>query len=416
MDEAVTAGFVPPAYPYDRLDSLRAAAEALPGGAVDCSVGTPCDPPPAAVMEALAGSGTERGYPASIGSPAYRRAASAWIERRFAVEVDPDADVAACIGTKEFVVSLPRYLKLRNPGRDTVLYPSVSYPSYAMGATLAGCRTVPVAVDERFRIDLGSITRRDAEQALCLWVNSPGNPAGALDDLGAAAAWGRDNGVLVASDECYAEFTWEGPPRTILEHGTAGVLAVHSLSKRSSMAGVRAGFYAGDPELVHYLGECRKHAGCMVPGPVQAAAVAAWSDQAHVDEQRDLYLDRLEKLSLILHLAGQHLAFSTDGPTLEGFAGSQPQLPAGGFYIWARVPGGDAWRCADVLARTAGLILSPGEFYCDQPGAAGSHDPRGWVRVAAVQPIERLQLAQERLSDAVASRRSGRAVGVSSQR
>ena len=358
----MTAGFVPPEYPYDRLDSLREVAASLPGGVVDCSVGTPCDPPPPQVVEALARSGTERGYPASIGSVAYRQAAAAWIKRRFGVDVDPDAQVAACIGTKEFVASLPRYLTLRYPDRDTVLYPSVSYPSYAMGAALAGCRAVPVAVDKEFRIDVDSIARRDAKRALCLWVNTPGNPAGALDDLGSVAAWGRRHGVLVASDECYAEFTWQGEPRTILEHGTEGVLAVHSLSKRSNMAGVRAGFYAGDAELVHYLRECRKHAGCMVPGPVQAAAVAAWADQGHVDEQRDRYRRRLEVLASVVSESGSHAA-----------------MPSGAFYLWAPAPEGDAWVFANLLARRAGLIVSPGEFYCTDPDAAGSADPRGYV-------------------------------------
>lgn len=390
---------MPPTYPYERLNGLRAAAEALPGGAVDCSVGTPCDPPPAAVVEALASSGTERGYPASIGSPEFRAAAAAWVQRRLGAEVDPDTEVAACIGTKEFVASLPRYLKLRHPDRDTVLYPAVSYPSYAMGATLAGCRAVPVAVDEQFCIDLGSIKPADAERSLCLWVNTPGNPAGGLDDLGAVAAWGRDHGVLVASDECYAEFTWNGSPRTILEHGTDGVLAVHSLSKRSNMAGVRAGFYAGDAELVHYLRECRKHAGCMVPGPVQAAAVAAWADQDHVDEQRGLYWERLEKLSEILQTAGRCTAFDSGPGALDGPGWL---LPAGGFYIWAQVLGDDAWACAGFLAETAGLIVSPGEFYSDRPNTAGAHDPSGWLRAAAVQPIERLQLAKDRLAGCLA--------------
>ena len=382
----MTIAFVPPVYPYERLDGLRAAAEALPGGAVDCSIGTPCDPPPAAVVEALAGSGTERGYPTSIGSPVFRQAAAAWTQRRFNVELDPDSHVAACIGTKEFVASLPRYLRLRYPERDTVLYPAVSYPSYAMGATLAGCRSVPVAVDGGFRIDLDSIDARDTQRALCLWMNTPANPTGALDDLEAAAAWGRANGVLVASDECYVEFTFDGQPRTILEHGIDGVLAVHSLSKRSNMAGVRAGFYAGDPELVHYLRECRKHAGCMVPGPVQAAAAAAWADQGHVDRQRSVYWSRLEVLA-----------------SLASEAGSGAAMPGGAFYLWARAPDGDAWAFADFLARKAGLIVSPGEFYCDEPGAAGPVDPRNYVRIAAVQPDERLDLALERLG--------GRAVG-----
>ena len=378
----MNAGFVPPVYPYERLDSLRAAAGALPGGAVDCSIGTPCDPPPPQVNAALAGSGAERGYPASIGSPAFRHAAAGWVRRRFRVDVDPDSQVAACIGTKEFVASLPGYLRLRDPDRDTVLYPAVSYPSYAMGATLAGCRSVPVAVDGDFRIDLDSIDSRDADRALCLWVNTPANPTGALDDLGAAAAWGRANGVRVVSDECYVEFTWDGPPRTILEHGTDGVLAVHSLSKRSNMAGVRAGFYAGDADLVHYLRECRKHAGCMVPGPVQAAAAAAWADQGHVDEQGSVYWSRLELLASVVSEAG-----------------SRAVMPGGAFYLWAPAPTGDAWAFAGLLARRAGLIVSPGEFYCSEPDASGPVDPRSYVRIAAVQPAERLQLALERLLD-----------------
>ncbi len=252
-------GFVPPPYPYDRLRELTKAAGELPGGAVDLSIGTPCDPPPPAAVEALARSSAERGYPPSIGTGEYRRAAAGWMARRLGVTVDPD-QLAACIGTKELVAGLPHLLELRTPDRDTVLYPAVSYPSYAMGATLAGCRAVPVAVDERWAIDLSSIDERDAARALCLWVNTPGNPAGGLDDLGAAAAWGRARGVPVLSDECYVEFTWDGPDaasgwpgHTILEHGLHGVLAVHSLSKRSNLAGVRAGFYAGDPELVEYL-------------------------------------------------------------------------------------------------------------------------------------------------------------------
>ena len=136
--------------------------------------------------------------------------------------------------TKELVASLPHHLSLRDRSRDTVLYPELSYPTYAMGALLAGLRAVPVKVDPNWRLDLGTIDPADAQRALLLWVNSPGNPAGQLDDLGAVAQWGRRNEVLVASDECYSEFTWADNPRTILEHGPAGVLCVHSISKRST--------------------------------------------------------------------------------------------------------------------------------------------------------------------------------------
>jgi succinyldiaminopimelate transaminase len=357
-------GFVPPPYPYDRLTELVRVAEALPGGAVDLSIGTPCDPPPAVVLEALAGSGTERGYPPSVGTAAFRTAAARWLERRFGVTVDPE-HVAACVGTKEFVAGVPHWLRLRTPGRDTVLYPEISYPSYAMGATLAGCRAVPYA-------SLAAIDPADAARALCLWVNSPGNPTGDLTDLSAAAAWGREFGVPVLSDECYIEFTWQGPPRTIVSDGVTGVLAVHSLSKRSNLAGARAGFYAGDPDLVHYLSEVRKHAGFMVPGPVQAAAVAAYGDDAHVDQQRAVYQRRLSLLA-----------------TMLGALDVVCPLPAGAFYLWAPAPGGDAWGLAKRLAVEAGVVTSPGEFY----GPAGS----GHVRIAAVQPDDRLELAAARL-------------------
>ncbi len=365
-------GFVPPVYPYDRLDEIRSLATRAHGDFIDCSVGQPCDPPPAPVVAALARSGAERGYPASIGTAPYRRAAAGWLARRFGVTVDADTELGACIGTKELVVSLPRLLQLRNPHRDTVLYPAVSYPSYAMGAMLARCRAVPVAMDERFRIALDTIDEADTARALCLWVNTPGNPTGALEDLAAAEQWGRARNVIVASDECYAEFTWTGPPRTILEAGTDGLLAVHSLSKRSNLAGVRAGFYAGDAELVHYLREVRKHAGLMVPGPIQAAAALAWEDQAHVESQRETYRRRLDLLR-----------------TIATAAGAAARSPAGGFYLWVPAPGGDAWGLVRLLAQRTGLVGSPGEFY----GRAAA----GHVRLAAVQPDDRLQLALDRV-------------------
>ncbi len=362
------SGFVPPAYPYDRLDDLRSLAEKFEGGPIDCSIGTPFDPPPPAVIEALATSGAERGYPASIGTPAFREAAADWLERRLGVVVDPVTAIGACIGTKEFVAGTPQYLRLRAPDRDTVLYPAVSYPSYAMGATLAGCRAVPVPVDAQWRIDVSAIDPADIDRALCLWVNTPGNPAGGLDDLAAVAAWGRSHDVPVLSDECYVEFTWTGPARTILTEGLDGVLAVHSLSKRSNLAGTRAGFYAGDPGLVHYLREVRKHAGFMVPGPVQAAAVAAWGDQDHVDEQRARYRARIEA-----------------GIELFAALGIEAVMPAGGFYLWVAAPGGDAWGLARRLADETGVIVSPGEFYGDESA--------GHVRLAVVQPLERMRLA-----------------------
>lgn len=381
-----TAGFQPPPYPYDRLDGLRAAAEALPGGLVDCSVGTPCDPPPPLAIRALAGSGAERGYPSSAGAPAMRQAAAAWLRRRFDVAIDP-ASVVACVGTKEMVASTPHYLRLREPSRDTVLYPAVSYPTYAMGATLAGCRAVavPPADPDGSGLDLSAVTPSDARRALLLWTNSPANPSGGLTDLAGAATWGRERDVPVFSDECYVEFTWDGPPRSILQSGSEGVVAVHSLSKRSNLAGVRAGFFAGDPELVGYLRAVRQHAGLMVPGPVQAAAAAVLADDVHVAEQRDRYLERL--------------TFLADSLTASGCPAS---LPAGGFYLWVAVPARwpDPWAMAEDLARTGGLLVSPGDFYSPTDSAHGSGHGRGYVRIAVVQPMEKLQMVAERLSAA----------------
>ena len=372
-------GFVPPPYPYDRLVEvarLAAGRFADDGGLVDCSVGTPCDPPPPAVVEAMATSGTERGYPASVGSAAFRNAAAGWLAHRFGVAVDPSTEVAACIGTKELVASTAQYLHLRTPDRDTVLYPSISYPTYAMGAQLAGCRAVPVPELPDGGPDLDAVDPDDTARALLLWSNSPSNPTGRLTDLGPVAEWGRTHGVPVFSDECYAEFTWDGPPRTVLSSGVDGVVAVHSLSKRSNLAGVRVGFYAGDPELVAYLGEIRKHAGLMVPGPVQAAGAVALDDDAHVEVQRDRYRRRLQLLA--------------DG---LGAVGLPTPFPQGGFYLWVPVPASvpdGGWGLTERLALAGGVLVSPGEFY--------GPDGAGFVRIAVVQPTERLELVVSRLA------------------
>ncbi len=365
--------FTPPPYPYDRLDRFRPAAAAHAGGVIDLSVGTPVDSPTPAVVAALADASAARTYPPSIGTPAFREAAAAWVERRLGARVDPATEVGATVGSKELVTGLPHWLRRREPGRDTVLYPSVAYPSYEMGAVLAGCRAVPVPVDDSFRLDVGAIDEADAERALCLWSNTPGNPAGALDDLGAVAAWGRARGVPVFSDECYAAFTWDGAPRTILTSGTDGVVAVHSLSKRSNLAGARIGFYAGDAGLVHYLREIRKHAGAMAPGPAQAAAVVALGDDADEEHQRERYRERLDLLRRVWR----------DG------LGVDVPMPGGAFYLFPRAPGGDAWGLVERLAREAGTLVSPGEFYGP---AAAAH-----VRVAAVAPLERLSLLADRL-------------------
>ena len=290
---------------------------------VDCSIGTPYDPPLPAVIEALASSGTERGYPASAGSagaargrgvvvdpplrarrPSRRRPSPpAWGRRSWWPRCRICSGSAARTGTR---CCTPRCPIPPTPwGR--------SWPG------VAPSRSRPVRDASADSISTPS-SPDDGARALLLWSNSPSNPTGGLGDLGAEAAWGRAHGVPVFSDECYAEFTWDGPPRSVLQHGSDGVVAVHSLSKRSNLAGVRVGFYAGDPELVEFLRAVRQHAGLMVPGPAQAAGVAALSDDAHVEAQRARYRERLAFLAGVL-----------------GGYGCPVALPEGGFYLW--VPG-----------------------------------------------------------------------------
>jgi succinyldiaminopimelate transaminase len=378
MNADAAVGFVPPPYPYDRLNALERLADSLPGGVVDCSIGTPCDAVPTVAVQAAADAlDRSMGYPPSAGSAALREAATLWIARRYRIALDSD-NVGACVGTKELVASLPHLLRLRNPRRDTVLFPAVSYPSYDMGAVLAGCRAVPVPLDAAWHLDLDAIAEADAERALVLWMNEPGNPtssAAADDHFAKVAAWARARGIVVASDECYTEYAPE--PATILSSGVDGMLAVHSLSKRSNLAGMRVGFYAGDPELVAYLIESRKHAGLMAPVAMQAAAVAALGDDAHVAEQRARYAERRELAIKALRAVG---LVHGGGPCL--------------FYLWLRQEDGtdDGWEIAAQLATAAGLLVAPGDLY----GAPGADH----VRLALVQPTDRFELAFDRLADA----------------
>jgi aspartate/methionine/tyrosine aminotransferase len=293
------------------------------------------------------------------------------MQRKFDVSI-PTSQIAACIGSKEFVATTPQYMKLRSPDRDTVLFPAVSYPTYEMGAILAGCRPVAVPMTPTGGLDVAKISASDISRALMIWSNSPNNPTGDLDDLKSIAQWGRKYRVPVFSDECYVEFTWSRQPESILQHGVDGVIALHSLSKRSNLAGVRVGFYAGDNDIVNYLKEVRKHVGMLVPGPTQAAAVVALNDDAHVTVQRDVYLRRLETLATVL----------------SKWSGFKIDLPNGGFYLWFDAK--DGWAFAEQLAKEGGALVSPGDFY----GAGGANN----VRVAVVAPDAKIALVAQRLA------------------
>jgi succinyldiaminopimelate transaminase len=333
---------------------------------VDLSIGTPVDPVPALVQDALAAAADAPGYPATSGTPALREAAARWLARRHGVTVEPDA-VLPVIGTKELISALPTVLSC-GPG-DVIVHPALAYPAYDTGARLAGARAV--ATD--------SLVSLGPEPVALAWVNSPSNPTGQVLPAGHLAKvvrWGRERATVVASDECYIELGFEARPVSLLHpqvcgSSHAGLLSVHSLSKRSNMAGYRAGLVAGDPELIAALLEIRKHAGMIVPAPVQAAMIAALGDDVHADQQRARYAARRDLLRPALAAAGWVIEHS-----------------AAGLYLWGSHPERDGWESVRVLAGI-GILVAPGEFY----GPAGMRH----IRVALTATDERIAAAAARL-------------------
>jgi succinyldiaminopimelate transaminase len=288
-----------PAFTWDRIEPLREKAIHHPNGPVDLSMGTPVDPVPDVVRGALARASNSPGYPATWGTPRLRSAAAGWLARAHGAGVPPE-DVLPVIGTKEFIAWLPVMLGL-GPG-DVMVYPELAYPTYDIGARLAGVS----AVASDSLLSLGPARVR------LVWLNSPSNPTGRVlpaEHLRKVVQWARELGAVVASDECYITLGWEAPPVSVLHPSvsggsSAGVLAVHSLSKRSNLAGYRAGFVTGDPALVAELLAIRKQAGMMVPGPVQAALTAALDDDAHAVVQRERYANRRSVLRAAFTQAG----------------------------------------------------------------------------------------------------------------
>jgi succinyldiaminopimelate transaminase len=334
---------------------------------VDLSIGTPVDPVPEPVRAALADAADAPGYPVTQGTQRLREVAAGWLARRHSVSVDPSG-VLPLIGSKEFIAALPAMLGC-GPG-DTVVYPELAYPTYAIGAQLAGATAV--AADGLSALGPGRVA--------LVWVNSPANPTGRVlpaAHLRKMVDWARERGAVIAADECYLDLGWDAEPVSILHPQVCGgsyrgVLAVHSLSKRSNMAGYRAGFVTGDPALIAELLEIRRHAGMMMPDPVQAAMAAALADDAHADEQRARYAARRARLRAALAAAGWATEHSEAG-----------------LYLWAARPGLDCWGSVQRLAE-AGILVAPGEFY----GPAG----REHVRVALTATDERIDAAVARLA------------------
>ncbi len=356
-----------PAFPWDQLADAGQSARDHPDGMVDLSVGTPVDRVPAPVRAALADASNAPGYPTVHGTAELRQAYSAWMDRSHGVSnIDPEA-VLPTIGSKELVASLPGQLGF-GVG-DVVVIPEIAYPTYEVGALMAGATVV--------RAD--GLTALGPERPAMIWLNSPSNPTGRVlstEHLAKVVKWARARGTVVVSDECYIDLGWDSTPVSILHREVCGgnftgLLAVHSLSKRSNMAGYRAGFISGDPALIGSLLALRRHLGLILPAPIQAAAAAALDDDGHVMAQRARYGERRLKLME---------AFDDAGFTVGN--------SEAGLYLWC-TRGEPAMTSVQWLAQR-GILTAPGTFY--GPGGA-QH-----IRVALTATDERIDSAVARLS------------------
>ncbi|WP_298326210.1 succinyldiaminopimelate transaminase [Haloactinopolyspora sp.] len=356
-----------PDFPWDALVPYRERAAAHPDGLVDLSVGTPVDSTPEVVRRALQGAADAPGYPTTAGPPQLRQEVRHYLARRWGLQLPDGTGVLPTIGSKELVAWLPTLLGL-GPG-DVVAHPELAYPTYDIGARLAGATPMPA----------DSVTALGPRRVALMWINSPANPHGQVlpvEHLAKVVAWARERGTVVASDECYREFGWQARPPSVLDPevnggSLEGILAVHSLSKRSNLAGYRAGFVVGDAGIVQRLLDVRKHAGMMMPSPVAAAMAAALADDEHVDLQRERYQNRRARLHAALSGAGFRIDHSEAG-----------------LYLWAT----RSEPCWDTVGRLAeaGILVAPGEFY--GPGGA-QH-----VRVALTATDERVEAAARRLA------------------
>ena len=355
-----------PDFPWDTLEDVRQMARSHPDGIVDLSVGTPVDPTPPLAQAALAGAADAPGYPTVWGTTALHEAVIAYLQGRWGALELTERHVATAIGTKEIVAWLPTLLGL-GPG-DLVVIPELAYPTYEVGAIMAGAKLLrcddPAAVP--------------GKPAL-IWINSPANPHGVIASPELLGNWielARQTGAVLAADECYGEFGWDAEPRSVLDAVINGgrldnLLGVFSASKRSNLAGYRAGFLAGDADLVQELVAVRKHLGLMVSTPVQAGLAAVLGDQTHVTKQRARYARRRQAMRAALEGAGFRIE------------GSQ-----GGLYLWATrdEPG----RASVAWLGERGILTAPGDFY----GPTGNN----FIRVAMTATDERIAAAVQRLA------------------
>jgi acetylornithine/N-succinyldiaminopimelate aminotransferase len=354
----------------ERKSRLRASGKRL----FDFGLGDPKEPTPAFLREALRASVPEVSqYPSPSGTPALRQAVAGYLSRRFGVTVDPATQVIPATGAKETIFHLP-FAFCGDPARRTVVMPDPGYPTYEVGARFAGLepRKVALTAQNRFLVEPDELGEAVLSRTLLFWVSYPHNPTGAVaprDYLRRVGAAARRHGFIVVSDECYADIYFGEPPISMLEIQAENVLAIHSCSKRSGMTGYRSGFVAGDPSLVAILKRLRSHPGVASPDFVSAAAVAAWNDDAHAAERRQIFASKRELFLAFFHERGLEVH------------GSEATL-----YLWVKVPPGLDDEGYALRLLEEGIVVAPGTSF-----GAGA----GYVRVALVPTLSECREAIE---------------------
>jgi acetylornithine aminotransferase len=354
------------------LDERKAWLRAEGRRLFDFGLGDPLEPTPPFLREALRAAVPEVSqYPSPMATPALRRAVAGYLARRFGVTVDPETQVVPASGAKETIFHLPLAF-CGDAARRLVVMPDPGYPTYQVGARFAGLEPVqvPLTAANRFLIEPEALGADALDRTLLFWVNYPHNPTGAmaprdyLERVGAAA---RRHGFIVASDECYADIYFGEPPLSMLQVQVENVLAIHSCSKRSGMTGYRSGFLAGDPDLVAILKRVRSHPGVASPDFVNAAATAAWGDDAHADGRRAVFKQKRDLLAAFFREQGLEVH------------GSEATL-----YLWVKVPAGLDSAGYALRLLEAGIVVAPGTAF-----GAGE----GYVRVALVPTLDECQAA-----------------------
>lgn len=365
-----------PTYPTVVLDRKRDALLAAGKPVFDFGTGDPTEPTPAFIRAKVEPAIPENcRYPTVLGGADVRRAFTGWAERRFGVALDPATQVLPSSGSKEAVFHLPLLVIDATAPDRAVVFPDPGYSVYYRGTVLAGGEPVPQRLAGDFKQRVWELPPELLRRTRMIWINSPHNPTGAVlsrEDLRRTWEVCREHDILLASDECYADTWFSEPPPSILEVAQVGVVAIFSLSKRSGMTGYRTGMIAGDPAWMQKLRELRTNPGLAPQDFVNAAAAAAWGDDAHADERRHIFAEKREVLRAFLAEAGLDVVASEAS-----------------FYLWVRAPQGHTGQSYAERLLDVGIVTNPGSAF------AVTTSGDDYVRLALVPDVPTCRAACE---------------------